>query len=559
MKLDRKLCLLILFGVFVFGLRLFNINEAIYDDESNFAYSLTVMDNFGFNHAYYSPQPLNFLYQPLVWLFGLETWVFRLVPWLFGILNTLLVYVFARRNFGEKAAFWSAFFMLVAFYPTLASLQFDVEGNLVMFCVLLMFFAYLESEKTIDKKKKLGWQLLSGISLGLVIITKYNNIYVVLILLIYALFKREWKVKDSLRDVFFVFLVASLLFLSYLLLGLIISPERWLVFTLGIGRGVLLHRYRPQNVSALALTLYSLWSTSLLFGFYLLGLFKKKKEMFLLVLWITIALLFYTFVLNYGSIDRYMMNTIPALAMIGGFYLSQINLGSRQRIFGVVIFILSLITFFALNALPLTYVPRVPALYLKELLRGNLQFVFSYTSASGPTFGVSMATIIISFVIGFIALFIYLFYSRRGFSRYFFVLFFSLSLAFNVFLTTEYLFHPTSSDISEVKWEMIEYVNTHHLARPIHTNDQGIQWYFDPYYWGIDQGDTYGFDDNELGSYPKTAIETIQKRGGTIILLYWPPLPVNSPAFEVIKFCNLEKDFYSQQQLTGQIYRCTKS
>ena len=99
----RRLWFLIVFGILIFGLRLANLNEAIYDDESNFAYSLTVMDPYGFNEDYYSPQPLNLLYKPLIWLFGLETWVFRLVPWLFGILNTLLVYLFARRNFGEFA------------------------------------------------------------------------------------------------------------------------------------------------------------------------------------------------------------------------------------------------------------------------------------------------------------------------------------------------------------------------------------------------------------------------------------------------------------------------
>src|SRR3989344_619930 len=554
----RRLWFLIVFGILIFGLRLANLNEAIYDDESNFAYSLTVMDPYGFNEDYYSPQPLNLLYKPLIWLFGLESWVFRLVPWLFGILNTLLVYLFARRNFGENAAFWSTFLMLVAFYPTLASLQFDVEGNLVLFCVLLMFFAYLESEKTVERRKKRGWQLLAGVGLAIAVITKYNNIYIILILFLYSLFKREGKITESFKDLFFLSLIASLLFFCYLLLGVLISPERWLVFTLGIGRGVLLHRYHPQMVSALAITLYALWLTSLLFCFYLLGIFKRKKELFLLVLWVTIALLFYTFGLNYGSIERYLMNTIPALAMIGGFYLSQIYLRYRHRLFGVIIFLISLVTFFVLNSFPLNYVPRIPALYLKELLQGNFHFVFSYTSASGPTFGVSMATILIAFIVGFMALFFYLLYSTKKYSRYFFVFFFSLSLAFNIFMTTEYLFHPTSSDVSEVKWEMINYVRDNDLEMPIHTNDQGIQWYFDHSYWGIEDGDTYGFDDNELGYYPKPAIDAVRQRGGTIILLYWPPLPSQSPAFAVVKYCDLDKDFYSHGQLTGQVYRCTK-
>ena len=152
--MNKKLLFLIIFGILIFSVRLVNINEAIYDDESNFAYSLTVMNDSGFNEKYYSPQLLNLIYQPFVYFFGLSTWIFRLIPWLFGILNTIFVYIFATRNFGEKSAFWSTFLMLIAFYPTLASLQFDVEGNLVMFSIMLMFFSYLEYEKTENKKRK---------------------------------------------------------------------------------------------------------------------------------------------------------------------------------------------------------------------------------------------------------------------------------------------------------------------------------------------------------------------------------------------------------------------
>ena len=101
---DKRVLFLLIFAILIFSIRLANINEAIYDDESNFAYSLTVMDEFGFNRDYYSPQPLNLLYKPFIALFGLETWVFRLLPWLFGIINTIFVFIFARRNFGKKVA-----------------------------------------------------------------------------------------------------------------------------------------------------------------------------------------------------------------------------------------------------------------------------------------------------------------------------------------------------------------------------------------------------------------------------------------------------------------------
>src|SRR3989344_2819961 len=123
LKMDKRLLFLIIFALIIFAVRLININEALYDDEANFAYSLTVMDAYGFNHDFSSPQPFNLLFKPLIFLLGLKVWVFRLIPLFFGVINTFLVYLFTVRNFGKKEAFFATILMLVSFYPTLASLQ----------------------------------------------------------------------------------------------------------------------------------------------------------------------------------------------------------------------------------------------------------------------------------------------------------------------------------------------------------------------------------------------------------------------------------------------------
>ncbi len=574
-RMNDKTLFLILFGIIIFGLRLFNIQESIYDDEANYAYSLTVMDNFGFNHDFSSPFIFNFLYKPFILLFGLETWVFRLIPWLFGILNTILVYFVTVRMFGKRAAFCSVILMLVSFYPTLAALQFDAEGSLIMFLALLFLFAYVESCR-LNSQKSFFWQIVAGISLGLAIITKYNAVCLVLIPLAYSFFLSssrienksfQSKVKTTFHDVFFVYLIGFTLFIAALLLGIIVSPEHWLEFVPiiswqeGFGED-----YRPQLVSPLGITMFFLWSTPLLFGSFVLNLFQNKltrRKLLLPLTWVSTTIIFYTTAMTYGSMDRYFMHTIPALAMLGGYSLSQINFNKKDLVIGSLFTVFFTGFFFFLSSLPIKMIARFPELYLSELKQGNLYFLLSYTSASGPTFGVNFVTIFWSsllaaiFVLGFI-----LFRKRNvNLAKTMLILFFAAGFSFNLFLTSEYLFHLTTTDVSKVKSEMLSYTKDSAFSAPFYSNDAGLLWYLDHRQWKTRSdpaSSTLGIPDTELGSKSVLIEKSISRRGGTVLLLHWPPLHPQSQALETISSCKLSKRFYSKNVLIGEVYSCPK-
>lgn len=574
-RMNDKTLFLILLGLIIFGLRLFNLQESIYDDEANYAYSLTVMDKFGFNHDFSSPFIFNFLYKPFILLFGLKTWVFRLIPWIFGILNTFLVYFVTVRMFGKRAAFWSVILMLVSFYPTLAALQFDAEGSLIMFLALLFLFSYVESCR-LDSQKGFFWQIVAGISLGLAIITKYNAVCLVVIPLVYSFFlsserieKKSFqaKIKKVFHDVFFVYLIGFTLFIAALLLGIIVSPQHWLEFVPiiswqeGFGED-----YRPQLISPLGITMFFLWSTPLLFGSFILNFFQDKltrRKLLLPLIWVSTTIIFYTTAMTYGSMDRYFMHTIPALAMLGGYCLSQINFNKKDLVMGSFFTLFFTGFFFFLSSLPIKMIARFPELYLSELKQGNLNFLFSYTSASGPTFGVNFATIFWSslfaaiFVLGFI-----LFRKRNvNLAKIMLILFFIVGFSFNLFLTSEYLFHLTTPDVSKVKSEMLLYTKDSALSAPFYSNDAGILWYLDHRQWKTRSDPTslaLGIPDAELGSRSVLVEKSISHRGGTVLLLHWPPLHPQSQAFETISSCTLSKQFYSKNVLIGEVYSCLK-
>ena len=274
------------------------------------------------------------------------------------------------------------------------------------------------------------------------------------------------------------------------------------------------------------------------------------------MIWIAIPLIFYSTFINYGTMDTYLMNTIPALAILGGISLSQFRFNEKRRRFLLVGTIVSLVFFFLANLLPINYIARMPSLYAQELMNFNLNFLFAYTSASGPTFGISFLTLFIAFSLSFACLGLYLLLAKnKKVAGYFFIGFVAISLGFNLFLVSEYLFHPTSVDVSKVKWEMMDYVYDNDYPMPLYSNDQGIQWYFDNDYWH-NYEKTVGFGDNEVGSYPQKAVDSITARGGTMILLHWPPLPAESPAYEVIALCTLDKQFYDKGVLLGEVYTC---
>ncbi len=587
--------------VIITALRATSLNEFLYDDEANFSYTLSVMNDFGINEEYHSAIILNLLYIPLLILFGFETWVFRLLPLLFSIINATMVYYYAKEKYNEKAAFWAGAIMLISLYASIAALQFDVEGNIIVLCAILTFYFYDKSLKqetkiedhSIDniknnKTKKITYQILAGIALGIAVITKQNAGILAIIFLVYAglihfvnfskngnnnnktnlIQKSKLYIKDSIIVGGSALLTFSLSFIWTAISGIeatsdtagginiisaIISPD--------VGK------YFAKHFTMVGPTIFFLWATPLLLGCLLLFLQKKQfkrdfKDINLPLIWVVITTIFYTFIITFGAHDKYFMHTIPALAMLAGFYISKISWDKKRIITAISITSIWLLFLYFLNTRTIKFVIREPAAYLTEILKGNLAFLFSYTSSSGPMLGVSFSTIFLTFTVAFAAIAIIIlgsyFFStkhKKNTITSIFIIFLSVSFAFNIFVTTELIFHPTTIDMSEAQWEAIDYVKQNNLPHPIYSNNQGIHWYFDHEYWH-NYENVIGFGDYELEDSPELAMDSIKERGGTIILVNWPPIPDGSPAFEVIALCEEVKSFEDKGYTTVQIFSC---
>jgi hypothetical protein len=540
----KHILLVLIFLIFV--VRLSGLNIAIYDDEANFAFSVSNMNELGFNESYYSPVFFNVLYIPFIALFGVSIALFRFVPYVFGVINLALLYLFAKRNYGRKVAYGSVFLMAASFYASLASLQFDVEGSMIMFTVLATFFSYKEYERS----KKSFWLILCGLFLGATFVNKYNTVYIAVVLGIYSLVQSKYDFRKTFKDLFPLGLSALSVVLFYLWIAVVSSPNWWnFVSIVGV------QRYVGVPFNPIALFMFLLWSTPLLFGFYILSIVSWKKENRLYVLWITIPILFYTFISPFGAFDRYLMNTIPAMSILGGIYLSKIRFNRKHIIFASMISVISYLFMLVLNSIPLRYVSRSPSSYFQHLLSFNFNFLFSYTSSSGPTFGVSFLIILITFCLSAVLLF-FIVISKRTlkFATFCLVLFLAINIAFNAILIQEQIFHVQGSNPSQATYDMLAYVKEHNLSYPIYSNDSGILFYIDKDY--RTSNETIGLPDNELDAEATQTINQVNSVGGTILLLNWPPIPKESPIHSITKLCLLEKEWNSNGNMIGQIYIC---
>ena len=106
---------------------------------------------------------------------------------------------------------------------------------------------------------------------------------------------------------------------------------------------------------------------------------------------------------------------------------------------------------------------------------------------------------------------------------------------------------------------MMDYVNKNGLAEPIYSNDSGIIWFYNNLYWRYKNNinsNVFGLPDNEINARGKVARKSISVNGGTVILLNWPKIPQNSPVWDIISSCSLDKNFYSRNLVLGQVFVC---
>jgi len=274
----------------------------------------------------------------------------------FGIATLASIYAFSRRLHGSTAAVFSIYVLITTpiFFAHLAIGYIDIV--LTFYSTLALYFL----QKAYEKDDSV-YAVLSGFLAGLAAWTKYQGLFLAVIILVFWLLRRisDKSRSSSVASLFLKVLFAFILTASpwylrnWILLGNPVYPnmftifggrnlDSWLLsqnYEYWIGRWAVLLGTDRSSDSLLRLPIRLLIKDDSLnslgqdgVGFLLtcfgipslfISLFKRRKNDFLLISW---ALVYFSlwFVFLYYFI-RYLLPVTPALSMLAGRLLSEIS------------------------------------------------------------------------------------------------------------------------------------------------------------------------------------------------------------------------------------------
>lgn len=257
------------------------------------------------------------LYYFFVLVGGISIPVVRFMPLVVGLLTVATSYFFAKSLYGKREAVLASLFMAFIFYPVWMSLFIDVDGNVLALFSLLTLFAFHKTETT----KKRWWLIAGGVFLGLAFLSKYSAVLLVPALLLYDAVSCRLK---NLKPIILMTAIGIAVFALFPLATLVAGTPGMFTDTLNWGSGNLGRADSSNIVNAYLLSVSRLvifvfqYGTPIFFFFPLYFLFRSKfeKRDWLLISYLAVVLVFFTFVISGGPKARYIMFAVPALALV---------------------------------------------------------------------------------------------------------------------------------------------------------------------------------------------------------------------------------------------------
>jgi 4-amino-4-deoxy-L-arabinose transferase-like glycosyltransferase len=595
---------LFIFLILAVCIRAQGLDLALYSDEAGWANDL-IKSNL--DNIEYVPHPplMIVLQQTMNKITNADIISFRLVPFLISIMNTIIIYIIARRWYNKKTAIIAVALFTVSYWATQASLQIDMDGSLIMtwFLLAAIFTSnYFKKEKVEEKQEgnreieekankltnnnsntKLKNQTLLGIVLGLIMLSKYTGILLFAMVFVYAIIKTK-NIKKTIQFLLVPTIVSGIVF-SLFPLWTYLTGNTLFSNTLGhTGGDWYLTLVRP-------LTYLFLWATPLLFYFTLLHFCEKRKEKneeekggkeesaqrlkkeyekdndILLTVWIGVIFLFYTFIISgkAPTFGRYFMPMIPPLILLSARYIAKQEFTRKQTIKGIIAFIATYLLFKIINLKTTTILNHNINNYINSALQFKLQFLFPYTGSSGPFFWISFTNIALTLTVTTILLSIIMYKTcskkeekKKNISSYIMMLL-VISAAFNMLLITEYIYSPTQPSHTEITNDIVKFLFRNGLEnRRTYTSvfQQGI--FFHTVKKFPDKQIQYIVDsDGEYNTeyYQK---ELIDKEGVAVIIDMPMALDKEGEMWDELNKQCKRTDFEDKGKIAGFVFDCEK-
>jgi len=519
--------ILIIIGVV---LRVLTLGTVTYTDEVIYQWSSTDYSHGGFNFliedskAFFQwtqPPLAPLAYRRFVRAVGPD--YIKVLPFLFSLGSVFLTYLISKRLYGKATAQTATLLMLFCFWHILASQMLDSDGSIATLFYLLAALCLL------DKRKHST--TLVGIFMGLALLTKYTAGMFMIVITAYLLMKDGLKAH---RPLIRIYLVAGAIFSVFPITSFLIGSDYFL--------NTLTHASGKLGMISPRVIVYLLiWATPLLSMTPLYQKLRRKEALFWL--WALVPVIILGFGDSASAFGRYLMVIIPPLVILSARAIHTAKI-PRSMTAVAVLFCLGVLALLGILNTATLYLPHNIGSYVSSALSLQWNFFFPITGPSGPTFGVSFASIAVSVILA--GILFALAVSLR--SRRYFALFLAAALAFNILLVTEYVFHPFHPDVPGVTREVIDYYQDNNLQGPIVTNTYSLSFYL-----GKKMDDLilkgYGFERDGYGVFDPGGFN------GHVLLIDFPIMPRDG-LWEKAGQCEKVLTLASRGRDSAYIFRC---
>ena len=558
---QKKMLFLLLFCLFLFLFQLFIADRVLFGDDHIFA-TFAQTKQFFYTENAHPPLPVwsDILFTSF---FGVSNRTIRLTSILFATLTLVVVYFFAKQRTNAFVALLAVVIVGISAWHIRASqMNSGSDGGMFTFFFLLTLFFFSLYFQSLQKR----YLFFSGISLGFALLSKETAVLLFPILVFCYFFRK--------KEVPFVSLFSLKQFFSVFFLVTFLSLLVWSIFPildLSYNHGQNMHAILERVQSAVIekqnnlgyhgpiLFFYSvfkilLWCGPFLLFFPLLwyvfigrvcsgSLFAKVFAdgdiLFVTFLFVTI---FY-FVLIPSTLDRtrYLMVLIPVLCILCAevlfFFLEKYSISCRDILLTSLFSLLLFALFFFWNSFinVVSFESVQNPIYFISHLDFNFSLpVFTETDNSGflLNFRIFFFTFVVCFVLFCLLCFSSFISFPLSFLRICLLLFFVISLSYNLIITEEYAFHITSPNYSDGVKELIVYAQEHSLSEPLYLlKNYELQYYLRDRYTSFVT--TYGLSETDASKLTDFA-HTIEQQGGTILFTDMPPIDKNGLLWETI-------------------------
>ena len=541
--LKNRLFWIIMIIILAIAIRMFGVGLELFSDENVWAETVINSPHLINQPELYIPHPpLAVLgYIATTSMFGLVPLGFRIFPLMVGVISIIVVYLFSSELYDRKTGLITSLLMAITFYPIWASLYVDVDGNLLLLFTVLTVFSYFKFSKTKDKK----FIVLTGIFLGLSMLSKYPAILIPVILLIYDFMETKLK---NLKSLLFVFLIGAVVFSIFPIGAYLVGSPEIFLRTIGWGTTNLSERsiitasgFEAFGIS-MAKTINFLFFYAMPF-IPLLALYayfwKRRKQEKILFIYLLVFLIFYTFILYGGVKLRYLMVIIPPLYILSGRVISDIfNKISKNDIINfIATFVISFLIIIGLNSYGTTQDFNAQTASFDLIVNNSFYW---YSGHGSSPFAIHIHSFIFVSVLSVI-LFLGIIYAKKDTKKLLIIILISLNLSYNFFVVAE-SFNPTiGPDYSKTFREMAFDVDAMNLKEPIYNMVKGLN---------------LNAKKELVGLSPYLTEYDVS---GTIIMI--DTQAFGHPAYKTFEdyvknHCTEKKVFYSNGQKFGYFFEC---